>query len=85
MRRPELKKVPLASALAFLGKPGAGRCFITGPERTWGRPKKLTPESQRLKKTAERSRTAGNAEAHRCAPMGFRDKRLVSRFIRDYM
>ena len=37
MRRPELKKVPLASALAFLGKPGAGRCFITMSVGQWDR------------------------------------------------
>jgi hypothetical protein len=29
MRRTELNKVPLASALASLCKPGTGRCFIT--------------------------------------------------------
>ena len=35
MRRPELNKVPLASALAFLHKPGAGRCFITMSVGQW--------------------------------------------------
>ena len=37
MRRPELNKVPLASALAFLHKPGVGHCFITISVGQWDR------------------------------------------------
>ena len=35
MRRPELNKVPLAGALAFLHKPGTRRCFITMSVGQW--------------------------------------------------
>ena len=35
MRRPELNKVSLASELAFLHKPGTGRCFITMSVGQW--------------------------------------------------
>ncbi len=35
MRRPDLNKVPLDSALAFLHKPGAGRCLVTMSVGQW--------------------------------------------------
>ena len=35
MRRPELRRLPLESALAFLRKPGAGQCLITMSVGQW--------------------------------------------------